>query len=47
LVGIGWGLVGLCPGPAVVMLPFGLWQGSAFVVAMLAGMGLFAALRSA
>ncbi|MBN8993049.1 MAG: YeeE/YedE family protein [Rhizobiales bacterium] len=47
LFGIGWGLVGLCPGPAVVMLPFGLWQGSAFVVAMLAGMGLFAALRSA
>lgn len=46
LFGIGWGLVGLCPGPAVTMLPLGLWQGLAFVVAMLMGMGLFAALPS-
>jgi len=44
LFGVGWGLVGLCPGPAVAILPLGLWQGLAFVVAMLVGMALFAAL---
>ncbi|MBR1208160.1 MULTISPECIES: DUF6691 family protein [unclassified Bradyrhizobium] len=46
LFGIGWGMVGLCPGPAVATLPLGLWQVLAFVVAMLAGMGLCAALPS-
>jgi uncharacterized membrane protein YedE/YeeE len=38
LFGVGWGLVGLCPGPAVA----NLWRGSpeiaVFVAAMLAGM---------
>lgn len=38
LFGIGWGLVGLCPGPAVAALVFGLWQPWVFFVAMLAGM---------
>lgn len=39
--GIGWGLAGFCPGPAVVAL--GLLNGKAavFVAAMIAGMGLF------
>lgn len=46
LFGIGWGLVGLCPGPALAVLPLGLWQASTFVAAMLVGMGLFAALPS-
>jgi hypothetical protein len=46
LFGIGWGLVGLCPGPALAILPLGLWQASIFVAAMLLGMGLFAALPS-
>jgi uncharacterized membrane protein YedE/YeeE len=46
LFGIGWGLVGLCPGPALAILPLGLWQASIFVAAMLVGMGLFAALPS-
>ncbi len=46
LFGVGWGLVGLCPGPAVAALPLGLWQGLAFVAAMLVGMALFAALPS-
>jgi hypothetical protein len=46
LFGIGWGMVGLCPGPAVATLLLGLWQVWAFVVAMLAGMGLCAALPS-
>lgn len=40
LFGIGWGLVGFCPGPAVAGLIYGLWQSWLFVVAMLAGMAL-------
>lgn len=41
LFGIGWGLAGICPGPALVLLPTGHWQVIVFVLAMLAGMGLF------
>jgi uncharacterized membrane protein YedE/YeeE len=40
LFGIGWGLVGICPGPAIAALAFGLWQAWIFVFAMLAGMWL-------
>ena len=40
LFGIGWGLVGFCPGPVVASLIFGMWQPWLFVVAMLAGMML-------
>lgn len=39
--GIGWGLVGLCPGPALTALPLGLWQVFVFVASMLVGMVLF------
>lgn len=39
--GIGWGLAGICPGPALVLLGSGSYQGMVFVVAMLAGMGAF------
>jgi uncharacterized membrane protein YedE/YeeE len=38
IFGIGWGLVGFCPGPAVAALSFGSPQVWMFVVAMLAGM---------
>lgn len=38
LFGIGWGLVGFCPGPAISGLVTGLWQPWLFVLAMLAGM---------
>jgi uncharacterized membrane protein YedE/YeeE len=38
LFGIGWGLVGLCPGPAVSGLIFGKWQTWLFFGAMLVGM---------
>ena len=38
LFGIGWGLVGLCPGPAIVNLATFLPQIIVFVVAMGAGM---------
>ncbi|HZF58801.1 MAG TPA: YeeE/YedE family protein [Rubrobacter sp.] len=45
LFGIGWGLVGFCPGPAVAALGTGLAPVFAFVAAMLAGMALHAWLR--
>lgn len=38
IFGAGWGLVGLCPGPAIASLAFGLWQGWLFVAAMMIGM---------
>lgn len=38
LFGIGWGLGGLCPGPAIVGAASGAPAGLAFVAAMLAGM---------
>lgn len=38
LFGIGWGLVGFCPGPAVASLVFGMWQPWLFVGAMAVGM---------
>ena len=38
---VGWGLVGLCPGPALTILLLGLWQAFVFVAALLAGMVLF------
>lgn len=41
LFGAGWGLVGICPGPAVLLLSRGVWQGWVFAAAMFAGMGLF------
>ncbi|WP_114944037.1 DUF6691 family protein [Microvirga calopogonii] len=41
LFGVGWGLVGLCPGPALVGLTFGPWQVFVFVAAMIVGMALF------
>ena len=36
--GIGWGIAGLCPGPAVASLSLGLAPTILFVVAMLIGM---------
>lgn len=41
LFGIGWGLVGLCPGPAISALTIGGAEAAGFLVAMMAGMGLF------
>lgn len=40
LFGLGWGLVGLCPGPAFAGLVLGRWEVILFVVAMLCGMAL-------
>ena len=39
--GIGWGLAGFCPGPAIVALGAGYAKAAVFVVAMLLGMGAF------
>ena len=41
LFGIGWGIAGFCPGPALVALGAGEVKAIVFVVAMVAGMGLF------
>lgn len=41
LFGMGWGLAGICPGPGLVLLGSGEFQGLVFVIAMLAGMGVF------
>ena len=38
LFGIGWGLAGFCPGPAVASLSLGLGPSFVFVTAMIAGM---------
>jgi uncharacterized protein len=39
--GIGWGLAGFCPGPAVVALATGSFKAILFVAAMLTGMGIY------
>lgn len=41
LFGIGWGLAGLCPGPALVVAGSGDPKALAFVAAMVAGMAVF------
>ena len=45
--GIGWGVAGICPGPALVLLGAGVPQGMVFVVAMLGGMAGFELLERA
>jgi hypothetical protein len=44
--GVGWGVAGICPGPAVVLLLTAHWQIIVFVLAMLVGMYLFSVLES-
>ena len=38
--GVGWGLAGFCPGPALVALGAGYGKAAAFVGAMIAGMAI-------
>lgn len=40
LFGAGWGLAGLCPGPAIASASWGGTGGVVFVLAMLAGMAV-------
>jgi uncharacterized protein len=41
LFGVGWGLAGFCPGPALVSLASGQQPAAVFVAAMLGGMLLY------
>ena len=45
LFGVGWGIAGICPGPALAIVLTGHWQAALFVAAMLAGMLIFTALE--
>jgi uncharacterized membrane protein YedE/YeeE len=40
LFGAGWGMVGLCPGPAIAALMTLRWEAFVFVASMIAGMAL-------
>ena len=40
IFGVGWGLVGFCPGPAISGLALGRYEVFVFVLAMLAGMAV-------
>jgi uncharacterized protein len=46
LFGVGWGLVGLCPGPAIVDVGYLDWSATLFVVAMIAGMSFHSLLSA-
>lgn len=43
--GVGWGLAGFCPGPALVALGAGYPKAAGFVAAMVAGMLVFGVLE--
>lgn len=45
--GIGWGMAGFCPGPALVSLGTGNLKAIVFVLAMLCGMGIYEFLQRA
>ena len=40
IFGCGWGLVGLCPGPAIASIAYGLPSSLIFIAALIAGMSL-------
>lgn len=41
MFGIGWGIVGFCPGPAYTTLLMGRWETWVFFAAMIGGMAAF------
>ncbi|THK38610.1 YeeE/YedE family protein [Ensifer sp. MPMI2T] len=41
IFGVGWGMVGLCPGPAVALLSLGLPATILFLATMFAGMAVY------
>ena len=45
IFGIGWGLAGICPGPAFVLLGTGVPGGWIFFAGLVAGMAVFELLR--
>jgi len=46
IFGMGWGLAGICPGPALVLVGTGSIKGIVFLFAMLVGMGILELLES-
>ncbi len=40
IFGVGWGLAGFCPGPAIASLAYGLQESVVFIAAMAVGAGL-------
>jgi uncharacterized membrane protein YedE/YeeE len=46
MFGVGWGLVGLCPGPAIADIGFLDRRAALFVLAMAVGMALYAGLAA-
>lgn len=42
LFGMGWGVAGICPAPALTLIGLGYYQALYFIVAMFAGMFLYA-----
>jgi uncharacterized membrane protein YedE/YeeE len=43
--GVGWGLAGYCPGPALVSLGSGQGKAAVFTLAMVAGMAIYEAVE--
>jgi len=41
MFGIGWGIAGICPGPALVLIGTGNSDAVVFLAAMLTGMGIY------
>jgi len=41
IFGVGWGLVGWCPGPAISSLALGHWETWVFLAAMVVGMWIY------
>lgn len=39
--GVGWGMAGICPGPALVLVGAGYAKGTVFAASMLAGMLIY------
>ena len=38
MFGVGWGLAGVCPGPAIAAAGAGHWQSALFTLGMIDGM---------
>ncbi|MDP1615190.1 MAG: YeeE/YedE thiosulfate transporter family protein [Methylococcales bacterium] len=45
MFGVGWGIAGICPGPALVLVGSGSLEAIIFLTAMLLGMGVFEAIQ--
>ena len=41
LFGVGWGLAGYCPGPAISALALGFWEPVVFVLALVLGSNVY------